>query len=275
MTDLTGKVAFITGAARGQGRSHALALARAGAAVIATDCCAQIPTVPYPMSTPDDLAKTLAAIEEAGGRAIGVTADVRSRDQLDDAVRQGLDAFGRLDIVIANAGVAQGLPEQETHSAGQIWDDYLAVNLTGSWNTIQATAPVLVEGGRGGSVILINSTSGLKGMSRGDPRSDAYTAAKHGQLGLMKAYALELGPHGIRVNCVHPTAVATPMIENPAMKAWVEQALPRVPSRFGDAMHAGRVQPEEISAAVLWLASDAAKHVTGVSLPVDAGFAVV
>ncbi|AIJ23268.1 mycofactocin-coupled SDR family oxidoreductase [Amycolatopsis methanolica] len=275
MTDLTGKVAFITGAARGQGRSHALALARAGAAVVATDCCAQIPTVPYPMSTPDDLAETVAGVEEGGGRGIGVVADVRSRDQLDDAVRQGVDAFGRIDVVIANAGVAQGFPEEETHSPGEIWDDYLAVNLTGAWNTIQATAPVLVEGGRGGSVILINSTSGLKGMSRGDARSDAYTAAKHGQLGLMKAYALELGPHGIRVNCVHPTAVATPMIENPAMKAWVEHNLPRVPSRFGDAMHAGRLQPEEISAAVLWLASDAAKHVTGVSLPVDAGFAVV
>ncbi|KAA9157314.1 mycofactocin-coupled SDR family oxidoreductase [Amycolatopsis acidicola] len=274
-TDLTGKVAFVTGAGRGQGRSHAIALARAGASVVVTDCCAQIPTVPYPMSTSDDLAKTLAAVEEAGGRGISVVADVRYSRQLADAVARTREEFGRLDIVVANAGVAQGFPEEEAHTPDEIWGDYLAVNLTGSWNTIRATAPLLVEGGRGGSVILINSTSGLKGMSRGDPRSDAYTAGKHGQVGLMKAYALELGPHGIRVNCVHPTAVATPMIDNPAMRSWVEHNMARVATGFGDAMHAGRLEPEEISAAVLWLASDATKHVTGVSLPVDAGFAVV
>lgn len=274
-TELTGKVAFITGAARGQGRSHAIALARAGASVIATDCCAQIPTVPYPMSALDDLMETVAAVEEAGGKGIGVVADVRSPEQLGEAVRQGVAAFGRLDIVIANAGIAQGFPEHETHTPNEIWNDYLAVNLTGAWNTIQATKAELIDGGRGGSVILINSTSGLKGMSRGDPRSDAYTAAKHGQVGLMRAYALELGPHDIRVNCVHPTAVDTPMIDNPAMRAWVEHNKARVATGFGDAMHAGRLKPEEISAAVLWLASDATKHVTGVSLPVDAGFAIV
>jgi SDR family mycofactocin-dependent oxidoreductase len=271
---LAGKAALITGAARGQGRSHALALASAGVSVVAVDCCRQIPSVPYPLATADELADTVTQAKEAGGACIGLTADVRLLTDLDDAVAQGMSAFGRLDVVIANAGVAQGFPEQEECSPEQIWADYVAVNLTGVWNTLQACKAPLLDGGRGGSIIITNSTSGLKGMSRGDPRSDAYTASKHGTLGLMKAYANELGPHGVRVNCVAPTAVDTPMINNPAMTAWVEHTTRRGAGGFRDAMNVGRVQASDITEAVLWLASDAARYVTGVCLPVDAGFVI-
>lgn len=273
--ELVDRVALITGAARGQGRQHAVTMAAEGAAVIAVDCCAQIDTVPYPLASEDDLAETQRLVEAAGGRCLTVVADVRDRPALVDAVDQGVAAFGRLDVVVANAGVAQGLPAEERTTVDQQWADYLAVNLTGAWNTIQATRSAIVAGGRGGSITLISSTSGLKGMSRGDARSDAYTAAKHGLVGLMRAYAIELGPDGIRVNTVHPTAVSTPMVENDAMAAWVQANVRRVAGGFGDALGRGRLDVQEISDAVLWLASDRARSVTGVALPVDAGMTIV
>jgi SDR family mycofactocin-dependent oxidoreductase len=272
---LAGRVAFIPGAARGQGRSHAVALARAGADIIATDCCRQLASVPYPMSTSGDLAETAALVEKAGGRCLTAEADVRTASELDRAVAAGLEQFGRIDIVVANAGIAQGFREDEQLTPQRLWADYIDVNLTGVWNTIQATMHAVIAGGRGGSVILINSTSGLKGMSRGDPRSDAYTAAKHGGVGLMRAYATELGPHGIRVNAIHPTAVNTPMVNNDAMAAWIERNKARVATGFRDALNAGLLQPADISDAVVWLASDTSRYVTGVSLPVDAGFTVI
>jgi SDR family mycofactocin-dependent oxidoreductase len=272
---LDGRVAFITGAARGQGRSHAVTLARAGADIIATDCCRQLASVPYPMSTPEDLAETAALVKEAGGRCVTAEADVRSAGELDQAVAAGLEQFGRLDIVVANAGIAFGFRHGEQLTPQELWADSIDVNLTGVWNTIRATMQAVIAGGRGGSMILINSTSGLKGMSRGDPRSDAYTAAKHGAVGLMRAYATELGPHGIRVNAIHPTAVDTPMVNNDAMAAWIEANQSRVATGFRDALNAGRLQPADISDAVLWLASDSSRYVTGVSLPVDAGFTVI
>jgi len=273
--ELAGRVALITGAARGQGRQHAVTMAAEGAAVVAVDCCAQIDTVPYPLASADDLAQTRRLVEEAGGRCLTVVADVRDRAALLAAVEEGTAAFGRLDVVVANAGVAQGLPAEETTTVDQQWADYLAVNLTGAWNTIQATRGAIAAGGRGGSITLISSTSGLKGMSRGDARSDAYTAAKHGLVGLMRAYAIELGPQGIRVNTVHPTAVSTPMVENDAMAAWVQANVRRVAGGFGDALGRGRVDVQEIAEAVLWLASDRARSVTGVALPVDAGMTIV
>jgi SDR family mycofactocin-dependent oxidoreductase len=272
---LDGRVAFITGAARGQGRSHAVALARAGADIIATDCCRQLASVPYPMSAPEDLAETAALVKEAGGRCVTAEADVRSAGELDQAVAAGLEQFGRVDIVVANAGIAFGFRDGEQLTPQQLWADSIDVNLTGVWNTIRATMQAVIAGGRGGSMILINSTSGLKGMSRGDPRSDAYTAAKHGAVGLMRAYATELGPHGIRVNAIHPTAVDTPMVNNDAMAAWIEANQSRVATGFRDALNAGRLQPADISDAVLWLASDSSRYATGVSLPVDAGFTVI
>ncbi|TCK21989.1 mycofactocin-coupled SDR family oxidoreductase [Pseudonocardia endophytica] len=272
--DLQDRVAFITGAGRGQGRSHAVTLARAGATIVAVDVCAPIDTVPYPLATRDDLAETARLVEAEGTRCLTRVADVRDRPALAGVVDEALVEFGRLDVVVANAGVAQGFPEQETATIDRIWADYIAINLTGAWNTVQATRDALVDGARGGSVIIVSSTSGLKGMSRGDPRSDAYTAAKHGLVGIMRAYANELGPYGVRVNSIHPTAVATPMIENPAMKRWVEVNVGRVSGGFGDAMHRGRITVEEVSDTVLWLASDRSRAVTGVTVPVDAGFAV-
>jgi SDR family mycofactocin-dependent oxidoreductase len=273
--DLSDRVALITGAARGQGRSHAVELARAGARIVSIDCCAQLDSVPYPMASEDDLKQTVAEVEAVGGTCLPIVADVRELPSLDAAVAQTLDAFGRLDVVVANAGIAQGFRADEPIRREQLWADYIAVNLTGVWNTIQATKQAILDGGRGGSIILINSTSGLKGMSRGDPRSDAYTAAKHGCVGLTRAYAIELGPHAIRVNAIHPTAVDTPMVDNDAMRAWVDRNLNRVAGGFGDAMHVGRLAPQDISDAVVWLASDASRYVTGVGLPVDAGFTIV
>lgn len=271
--DLEGQVALITGAARGQGRAHALTLAAAGAAIVAVDICDQIPSVPYGLGTKADLEETAELVAQAGGRCLPIVGDVRARGDLVAAAQRAADEFGRIDVVVANAGVAQGLPEQEVVDIDQIWADYIAVNLTGAWNTIQATKPYLVAGGRG-SIVIISSTSGLKGTSRGDVRSDAYTAAKHGLVGVMRAAANELGPSGIRVNTVHPTAVGTPMVDNPAMAAWVEKNVHRVAGGFGDAMHAGRVELRDVSEAVLWLASDRSRFVTGVTLPVDAGFVI-
>jgi SDR family mycofactocin-dependent oxidoreductase len=274
-TGLAGKVALITGAARGQGRSHAVALAREGVSVVATDICRQIESVPYPLATEEDLAETARLVEQAGARCITAVADVRSRADLVAAVEKGMAELGRLDVVVANAGVAQGLPARETTTIDEQWADYIAVNLSGAWNTVKAAQDAIVAGGRGGSIIIISSTSGLKGMSRGDARADAYTAAKHGLVGLMRAYAIELGPHHIRVNTIHPTAMETPMVDNDAMRAWVEANVSRVAGGFGDAMHKGRIEVEEISEAVLWLASDRSRSVTGVALPVDAGFTIV
>jgi SDR family mycofactocin-dependent oxidoreductase len=272
---LTGKVAFVTGAARGQGRSHAIALAREGAAVIATDICRQVDTVPYPLASEDDLAETAKLVEQVGGRCVTAVADVRSRQAIVDAVTVGTSAFGRLDIVVANAGVAQGLLDEETTTIDAQWADYIAINLTGAWNTIKATQEALVESGDGGSIVIISSTSGLRGMSRGDARSDAYTAAKHGLTGLMRAYAIELGPASIRVNTVHPTAMHTAMVDNPAMGAWIEANTTRVAGSFGDAMHRGFIDVQEISDAIVFLASERARSITGVALPVDAGFTIV
>ena len=270
---LEGRVAVVTGAARGQGRDHALTLARAGAAVVAIDICGPIRTVPYALGTAEDLAETKRLVEEAGGWCVTAVADVRRLEELTAAVDAAVANLGRLDVVVANAGVAQGIPEQEVASVAEIWADYVAVNLTGAWNTVQATKRHLQAAG-GGSIVIISSTSGLKGHSRGDVRSDAYTATKHGLVGVMRAAANELGPDRIRVNTVHPTAISTPMVENDAMHRWVEENVHRVAGGFGDAMHVGRIESRDIAEAVLWLASDSSRYVTGVALPVDAGFII-
>jgi SDR family mycofactocin-dependent oxidoreductase len=266
---LEGKVAFITGAARGQGRAHAVKLASEGADIIAVDLCDQIASVPYPMATADDLAATVKLVEDAGGRIVSAQGDVRDISSLTTALDAGLAEFGGLDIVVANAGIAP----MKSGEAG--WHDVIAVNLTGSHNTVEVAAPAMIKHGRGGSIVLISSTAGLVGLGSPDAGSIGYTAAKHGMVGLMRLYANLLGPHSIRVNSVHPGGVDTPMINNEFMRAWVAEVAAgadATPSGSGCALPVQMAESEDIANAVAWLVSDAGRYVTGVTLPVDAGY---
>jgi len=211
MGKLEGKVAFITGAARGQGRSHAVRLAQEGADVIAVDLCEQIDTVPYPMATAEDLQETVREVEALDRRIVASVADVRSLSALEQAVRDGVAQLGRLDIVLANAGIAPMGAEEDPTVA---WQDVIDVNLTGVWNTVRAAAPVLVEQGEGGAIVLTSSTAGLKGIGGESGGGQGYTAAKHGVVGLMRTFANTLAQHRIRVNTVHPTNVNPPLFMN-------------------------------------------------------------
>jgi (+)-trans-carveol dehydrogenase len=270
-----GKVAFITGAARGQGRSHAVTLAREGADIIAVDIDAQIGTVPYAMATAEDLAQTVKEVESAGRRIVATQADVRDYDALKQALDDGVAQLGRLDIVSANAGIvsfgrAEELPEQT-------WRDVIDVNLTGEWHAAKAAIPHLRAGGRGGSIILTSSDAGLAGFLN----LAHYVASKHGVVGLMRTLALELAPDFIRVNSIHPTNVDTPMVMNPATYRMFRPDLENPtaddmaePATEGNALPIPWVEPADISNAVLWLASDESRYVTGVTLPVDAGWLV-
>lgn len=264
---LAGKVAFITGAARGQGRAEALRLAADGADIIAIDLCAQIESVPYPLATPDDLAATVKLVEESGARIVAAQADVRDEEALREALQAGVEQLGRLDIVVANAGIA---PMQ---SGPDGWRDVIDVNLTGVHHTVEAAMPIMVEQGDGGSIVLISSAAGLIGVGGGDRGSLGYTAAKHGVVGLMRAYANFLAPHSIRVNSIHPTGVDTPMINNEFTRSWLKHVAEELnaPTDFGNALPVQVVQVEDIANAVAWLVSDQARYVTGVTLPVDAG----
>ena len=274
MTDrpLHGRVAFITGAARGQGRAHAVRLAADGANVIAVDLCAQIASVPYPLATPDDLAATVKLVEDTGARVVARQADVRDRASLSTALQAGLDEFGRLDIVVANAGIA---PMQ---SAGglddQGWRDVIDVNLTGVHHTVEAAIPTMIEQGSGGSIVLISSAAGLAGVGSADAGSIGYAAAKHGMVGLMRVYANLLARHSIRVNSLHPSGVDTPMINNEFTRKWLADlvAASDSPPDMGNALPVQVMPPEDIANAVAWLVSDQARYITGVTLPVDAGF---
>ncbi|PEG36361.1 SDR family mycofactocin-dependent oxidoreductase [Mycolicibacterium agri] len=268
MASLDGKVAFITGAARGQGRAEAVRLASDGANIIAVDICAQIASVPYPMATPDDLAETVKLVEDAGARIVAQEADVRDREQLTTALQAGLDEFGRLDIAIANAGIA---PMQ---SGADGWRDVIDVNLTGAHNTVEAVKPTLIEQGTGGAIVLTSSVAGLVGIGGEDPGALGYTASKHGIVGLMRAYANHLAPHRIRVNSIHPSGVNTPMIHNEFTRKWLDEvtAAADAPVDWGNALPVQAVDPEDIAAAVAWLVSDEAWYITGVTLPVDAGY---
>ncbi|CDP83190.1 MULTISPECIES: mycofactocin-coupled SDR family oxidoreductase [Mycolicibacterium] len=264
---LAGKVAFITGAARGQGRAEALRLAADGADIIAIDLCDQIESVPYPLASPDDLAATVKLVEETGKHIVALQADVRDEEALRAALQAGVDQLGRLDIVVANAGIA---PMQ---SGPDGWRDVIDVNLTGVHHTVEAAAPIMVEQGEGGSIVLISSAAGLIGVGGGDRGSIGYTAAKHGVVGLMRAYANFLAPHSIRVNSIHPTGVDTPMINNEFTRDWLRHVSEELnaPTDFGNALPVQVVQAEDIANAVAWLVSDQARYVTGVTLPVDAG----
>ncbi|HEV8372366.1 MAG TPA: mycofactocin-coupled SDR family oxidoreductase [Actinomycetota bacterium] len=270
MGKLDGKVAFVTGAARGQGRSHALRLAEEGADVIAVDLCEQIDTVPYPMATQDDLAETTKQVEELDRRIVAAQADVRDRSALQAAFDQGVAALGGVDIVLGNAGIA---PMSPAADPVQAFRDVIDVNLVGVWNTVEVTVPTLVEQGRGGAIVLTSSTAGLKGIGGENAGGLGYTASKHGVVGLMRSYANNLARHRIRVNTVHPTGVNTPMVVNDFMQQWLAED-PTIAGAMTNALPVEILEPVEISNAILWLVSDEARYVTGVTLPVDAGFLV-
>lgn len=269
MGKLDGKVAFITGAARGQGRSHALRLAEEGADIIAVDICAQIDSVCYPMATPEDLEQTAALVEKVGRRVTACQADVRDLGGLRAAFEQGVAELGPCQIVVANAGIHPIGTVGDR--ASEAWRDAIDVILTGTWNTLQVSYPQMVEAGQGGSVILISSSNGLKGHTDGSGGWDGYVAGKHGIVGLMRTYAWYLGPHNIRVNSIHPSGVPTGMTMNKGFADYAAAAPPEHMMRLGNAMPVEWIDPEDISNAVMWLASDDARYVSGVTLSVDAG----
>jgi SDR family mycofactocin-dependent oxidoreductase len=270
---LDGKVAFITGAARGQGRSHAVRMAEEGADVIAVDLCAEVESAPYEQATWEDLQETAAAVEELDRRIHFQRADVRSPAELNAAVEKGVAALGRLDIVAANAGIWSHAPLMEM--SDEMYHDMIDVNQHGVYNTCRAAVPQLIEQDEGGSIIITSSTAGRKGFNN----HVHYASAKHAVVGMMRSLANELAPHFIRVNTVHPTSVYTKMNQNPAM--W-ELFAPGVENPtyddFGQTftdlnlLPVPWVDPVDISNAVLFLASDEARYVTGIQLPVDAGF---
>ena len=273
MSRLEGKVALITGAARGQGRSHAVGLAKEGADIIAIDIADQIDSVPYPMGTADDLKETARLVEEQGRRAVICQADVRNLQQMEAAVADGLGELGHIDVVCANAGIISA--GRTLDLTQEQWNDMIDTNLTGVWHTVKAAVPPMVERGQGGSVIFTGSTSSLGGY----PNVGHYVAAKHGLVGLMHTLANELGPLGIRVNAVHPTNVNTALLQNETFYKLFRPDLehPTVEdSRAAFAtMHSLAnlpwVEPIDITNAVLFLACDESRYVTGINLPVDAG----
>jgi SDR family mycofactocin-dependent oxidoreductase len=269
MGKLEGRVAFITGAARGQGRCHAVQLAREGADVIGVDVCAQNDSVAYAMSTPEDLVETARAVEGEGRRFVGRQADVRDLAALERAIEEGTEELGAVDVIVANAGIAAlSMDDQERE-----WDEVIGVNLTGVYHTVRAALPSMLERGRGGSIVLISSTAGLVGVGGNSPGMLAYTASKHGVIGLTRSWANYLAPHNIRVNSVAPGGVRTPMLVNDALPKFVKGHPEFAGSMGGTLPGNGVVEPEDISSAVVWLASDSARYVTGVVLPVDAGAA--
>lgn len=268
---LEGKVALITGAARGQGRSHAVRLATEGADVIGLDICRQVDTVAYPLATAKDLADTVSEVEATGHRMVAAEVDVRDLDAVRKAIADGVDQLGGVDIVLANAGI--GMIDLDTEP-GAAFRGVLEVNLVGVWNTVHSAAPTMIEQGRGGSIVLTGSVMGLSGRGgAGNPGADGYTAAKHALVGLTRTWANWLAPHNIRVNSVHPTGVRTPMIINEAVER-LFASLPKDGPDLGNLLDVPFVEPEDVSNAIAWLVSDEARYVTGVALPVDAGFLV-
>jgi len=274
MGRLDGKVAFITGAARGQGRSHAIRLAQEGADIIASDLCAEIETSPFPLATAEQLAETAKLVEAEDRRIITGVADVRDQGQLDDLVQQGLSEFGHIDIALGNAGI---LTYNDVWNVTDVqWNEMIDINLTGVWRTMKAVLPSMIEKGRGGSIILTSSIYGLNGSAT----LAHYSAAKYGVIGLAQSAALELAQHNIRVNTVNPTFVNTDMIHNQALyKQFLQNDNPTreqfaAAAETMNALPTPWVEPVDISNAILWLASDEARYVTGISVPVDAGWGI-
>jgi SDR family mycofactocin-dependent oxidoreductase len=278
MGSLTGKVAFITGAARGQGRSHALRLAAEGADVIVVDVCRDTASIDYPNATPEDLQETVRLVEQLDRRAIASQVDVRDALAVQRAVDDGVAELGRLDIVLANAGIVRlgDEPEDPAHVV-QLWQDVLQTNLTGVFHAMRACVPHLIAGGRGGAVVFTGSTAGVRPVGSLKTGHLAYTAAKFGLVGIGKQYAAVLAEHSIRVNVVHPTGVLSGMTMNAAMGKIAADAAAGDGAEMAsmkNAMPVDVLEAGDISDAVMFLVSDQAKWITGVSLPVDAGFSV-
>ncbi len=263
---LAGRVALVTGAARGQGRSHAVRLAAEGADIIALDDCSPVASLDYETATPDDLTTTARLVAEAGGRVTTAAVDVRDAEGMAAAVADGVAELGRLDVVVANAGVCAIRRWDEVEPT--VWDTVVGINLTGVWNTCVASLPHLVEAGRG-SMILISSTAGLKGQ----PFLTAYVAAKHGVVGIMRSLANELASKHIRVNTLHPTGVDTPMLN--AMGGLTERIGDDhgIGALFRNSLPVDLIRAEDVSDAVVFLASDESRYVTGLTMTVDAGAA--
>jgi SDR family mycofactocin-dependent oxidoreductase len=266
-----GKVALITGGARGQGRSHAVNLAKRGADVVILDIAEQITSVEYPMSTPADLEESVKLVEAEGRRAIGLQGDVRNFDDVEKAVNAAVGEFGHLDLVCANAGVmpTTGEPSQQLGA----WHASIDTMLTGVFYTLRAATKPMVESGRGGSIVITGSTSTFQGMAYNlrtlNPGQMGYGAAKHGIVALMRNFARALGVYKVRVNLVAPQGVRTPMLVNEFFGPSVRDDAP--PGWMANAMNTDLVEPQDISEAVLWLLSDEARFVTGTSIAVDSG----
>lgn len=261
-------MAVISGGARGQGRSHAVRLAREGADIVVFDLVDQLATVPYPMAVPADLDETVKLVEAEDRRCLGIVADTRDTAQVHQVIDAAMAEFGRIDIVLANAGVMTVSQQSWWDISDQQWDETVGVNLTGVFKLCRAAIPHLIAGARGGSIVITSSVAGLRAY----PYLTDYTAAKHGTVGLMRNLALELGPHNIRVNTIHPTGVASPMSFNDFFGGWLAERPETTAWMVANVMPTGAIAPAEVSEAIAWLVSDRARWVTGATLPVDAGF---
>jgi SDR family mycofactocin-dependent oxidoreductase len=270
-----GKVAFITGAARGQGRSHAVRFAEEGADVIAFDLCEQMPTVAYPMSSPEDLNETVNLVEKTGRRIIAEQGDVRDFERLKAAVANGVAELGRLDFVLANAGILPMAGSQAQDISA--FDDAVAVMLNGVYYTIEAALPALLETGDGGAIVITSSVAGLSGMhvkfSQKTHGGAGYLAAKHGVVGIMRGYANMLAEKNIRVNTVHPTGLNSPMIVNQQIEQLLAEQ-PEYMSAFENLIPVPLIEASDISEAMVYLCGPSGRYITGITLPVDAGFTV-
>jgi (+)-trans-carveol dehydrogenase len=270
---LQGKVALVTGAARGQGRSHALRLASEGADIIAVDICDQIATTPYAMASREDLDETVRQVEKLDRRIVAHVADVRDYAALDAAVRDGVAELGRLDIALANAGVVS-LAFARDLSLEQ-WNDMIGVNLTGVFHTMKIAADHIVAGGQGGSIIATSSIVATRPVQA----AAHYIAAKAGVIGLVKAFAVELAEHNIRVNCIQPTNCDTDMIQNPALRKAFLPDSPNPTREESEPVYQSLnwlpipwIEPRDTSNAIAFLVSDEGRYITGIQFPVDAGF---